>query len=332
MNNKQIPFLVIVFFLAIVWLGKTVVVYADDPVSALTPTPDPTTPTTPVSTDPTTPTPAPTTPVTPTPSAPSAPAPTAPATPTAPTPAPVTPAAPVVVPAPTSAPTPTPTPAPTPDTIAPVITLLGDATVSILQGSVYKDAGATALDDVDGDCTSKIIVTGSVDTSAVGTYILTYAVHDAVGNAATVVTRAVTVTTPVVVPTETVLIRNGNTLIYQGIVDLPAQGTVSILDDTGVSHTINADSTLGVLYSISKTSGLFSLSDIAYYSSFNSLYLKCLTLTDGVQSCDNWQYVVNGTTPLASMDSTVLSGGEKIGFYFGSSHQVVFTTQSVSTS
>ena len=85
MNNKQIPFLVIVFFLAIVWLGKTVVVYADDPVSALTPTPDPTTPTTPVSTDPTTPTP-------------SAPAPTAPVTPA--TPAPVTPAAPVVAPTP----------------------------------------------------------------------------------------------------------------------------------------------------------------------------------------------------------------------------------------
>ena len=80
-----------------------------------------------------------------------------------------------------------------PDTTAPVITLLGDASVSVVLGDTYTDAGATASDNIDGDLTASIVTVNLVDTSAVGTYTVTYNVSDAAGNAAIEVTRTVTV-------------------------------------------------------------------------------------------------------------------------------------------
>ncbi|MDA9582901.1 DUF5011 domain-containing protein [Porticoccaceae bacterium] len=76
------------------------------------------------------------------------------------------------------------------DTIAPVITLAGDATVEIELGSTYTDAGASATDTVDGSV--DVVITGSVDTAAAGTYTLTYTATDSAGNEASQ-TRNVTV-------------------------------------------------------------------------------------------------------------------------------------------
>ncbi|MFK7750301.1 MAG: S8 family serine peptidase [Kordia sp.] len=81
----------------------------------------------------------------------------------------------------------------TTDTVAPVITLNGSATVNLTVGDSYTDAGATATDNVDGNLTSSIVVTGSVNTSVEGTYTLNYNVSDAAGNAATQVSRTVNV-------------------------------------------------------------------------------------------------------------------------------------------
>jgi peptidoglycan/xylan/chitin deacetylase (PgdA/CDA1 family) len=79
------------------------------------------------------------------------------------------------------------------DTVKPVITLLGSKSVSIQGGSTYTDAGATALDNYDGNITSKIVVTNTVNTKVIGTYTVTYNVSDSSGNAATPVVRKVTV-------------------------------------------------------------------------------------------------------------------------------------------
>ena len=87
------------------------------------------------------------------------------------------------------------------DTTVPVITLTGDATVTIEVGSTYTDAGATANDNYDGDITSSIVTVNNVDTSVLGTYTITYNVSDANGNAAVEVTRTVNVvdtTVPVI--------------------------------------------------------------------------------------------------------------------------------------
>jgi trimeric autotransporter adhesin len=77
------------------------------------------------------------------------------------------------------------------DTIAPVITLNGSATVSVNWGSTYTDAGASATDNV--DTVVSVITSGSVNTSEPGIYTLTYNASDVANNAATPVTRTVTV-------------------------------------------------------------------------------------------------------------------------------------------
>jgi VCBS repeat-containing protein len=79
------------------------------------------------------------------------------------------------------------------DSTAPMLTLRGEQTVNIVIDAPFADAGATALDDVDGDVSSRIVVSGSVDTTVLGTYTLTYSVTDLSGNAATPVTRTVNV-------------------------------------------------------------------------------------------------------------------------------------------
>ena len=68
------------------------------------------------------------------------------------------------------------------DTVAPVITLNGSDTLSIVQFTSFTDPGATASDNVDGNITSSIVVSGSVNADTLGTYELTYSVNDAAGN------------------------------------------------------------------------------------------------------------------------------------------------------
>jgi hypothetical protein len=80
------------------------------------------------------------------------------------------------------------------NTIVPEITLTGDATISLELGTAYTDAGATALDDTDGDITANIATVNPVDVNTVGTYTVTYNVSNTAGNAATQVTRTVHVT------------------------------------------------------------------------------------------------------------------------------------------
>ena len=87
--------------------------------------------------------------------------------------------------------------APIPDTTAPVITLLGNSVEVVIRNSTYTDAGATALDNVDGVLT--VITTGAVDTAKIGNYIITYAATDLAGNTSTA-TRTIIVATYKYIP------------------------------------------------------------------------------------------------------------------------------------
>ena len=78
------------------------------------------------------------------------------------------------------------------DTVAPVISLNGSSNVSLAYQEAYVEQGATANDYYDGDVTSSLVITGSVDSSTPGTYSITYDAWDAAGNIAST-TRVVTV-------------------------------------------------------------------------------------------------------------------------------------------
>ncbi|HHD79469.1 MAG TPA: DUF5011 domain-containing protein, partial [Epsilonproteobacteria bacterium] len=69
------------------------------------------------------------------------------------------------------------------DHVKPVITLKGDAQVTLTVGETYTDDGATATDDVDGKVA--VQTTGSVDTTKAGTYTITYTATDKAGNKST---------------------------------------------------------------------------------------------------------------------------------------------------
>ena len=70
------------------------------------------------------------------------------------------------------------------DNIAPEIKLIGNDTISIYQGDTYKEQGATATDNVDGNITNRIIISGHIDTSKTGTYTLEYSIEDSYKNKA----------------------------------------------------------------------------------------------------------------------------------------------------
>ena len=50
----------------------------------------------------------------------------------------------------------------------------------------FTDPGATASDNIDGDLTSSITSSGTVNTATEGTYTIDYSVSDAAGNIASV--------------------------------------------------------------------------------------------------------------------------------------------------
>ena len=79
------------------------------------------------------------------------------------------------------------------DTQAPTLTLVGAATQSVECGSSYVDPGAEATDLCAGDLDGAVVVSGSVNAGAVGTYSVTYNVQDPSGNAAPEVSRTVNV-------------------------------------------------------------------------------------------------------------------------------------------
>lgn len=72
------------------------------------------------------------------------------------------------------------------DSISPEIKLKGNEKVSINVGNEYKEEGATANDNYDGDLNDKIKINGEVNTKKVGTYEITYSVKDSSNNEASV--------------------------------------------------------------------------------------------------------------------------------------------------
>ncbi len=80
------------------------------------------------------------------------------------------------------------------DTTPPQLTLKGDKNITLPLHQSFQDPGATAVDDFDGDISSKIEHNSTLNTNKVGLYSVEYSVTDSAGNRA-VAKRYIRVTT-----------------------------------------------------------------------------------------------------------------------------------------
>ncbi len=79
------------------------------------------------------------------------------------------------------------------DITPPVISLFGNSSMNLVVGDSYVEPGYSATDDIDGDISGQVVITGSVNTNIAGNYTLRYNVSDAAGNTASEIIRTVIV-------------------------------------------------------------------------------------------------------------------------------------------
>lgn len=123
------------------------------------------------------------------------------------------------------------------DTTAPVLTLTGGATAIVEAGATWIDPGATATDARAGDLTSAIQVSGSVNTAAVGSYILTYTVTDGFNTATATRTVSVVDTTAPAI---------GPIALTPSVIDVPNHKMVDVTLAYSVTDVIGAACSVNV--------------------------------------------------------------------------------------
>ena len=134
------------------------------------------------------------------------------------------------------------------DTTPPVVTLNGNASITIEKGSTYNEQDATS------DGGESVTISGTVDVNTVGTYIITYSATDTAGNTGTA-TRTVTVedtTAPVVTlnGNASITIEKGSTYNEQ---DATSDGGESVTISGTVD--VNTVGTYIITYSATDTAG-----------------------------------------------------------------------------
>ena len=127
------------------------------------------------------------------------------------------------------------------DTEPPVITLYGQNPMTVYRGKTYSEPGAYGTDNADGSFSNSAITkSGSVNTSVVGTYTITYSKTDYVGNVGTA-----TRTVHVIEDTEAPVI----TLNGYAVLTIPPGTTYN---EQGATAQDNADGYIGT-YQITRS-------------------------------------------------------------------------------
>lgn len=138
-------------------------------------------------------------------------------------------------------------------------------------------------------------------------------------------------TTPVIASsTATITIRSGSTTAFTGIVEIAASTTppVDIAPSNSTSTvSVPADSLLATLVALDATTTDFDITDLAYFSSFNSFIINCISIpVASTTDCFNWTYAVNGSFPQVGVDHQILNDGDIVFLFFGPPRQTVLST------
>ncbi|MGB2580665.1 MAG: immunoglobulin-like domain-containing protein, partial [Minisyncoccia bacterium] len=138
-------------------------------------------------------------------------------------------------------------PVPQVDVTSPIISIIGDNPATSSINSEYVDAGATAVDDIDG--VVSVTSTSTVDTANIGSYFVTYTAADVSGNIATT-TRAVNIV-DTSAPEITINGTNPTTIeINSTYSDLGATASDAIDGARSVATTSNVDTSRIGTYSV----------------------------------------------------------------------------------
>lgn len=142
--------------------------------------------------------------------------------------------------------------------------ILGVENSVVEQGSIFNIlAGITATDEVDGNITNKIIVTGNVDTNELGEYTLTYTVTNSFGNS----DQKERIVEVVKRKTEE------EVFTYYEPTKLNRENTIYVLNSPGVEELSNDDS-----FTAQVIQGLFARDEVRFY--FNGRSITNLVNTD----------------------------------------------------
>ena len=181
------------------------------------------------------------------------------------------------------------------DTTKPVITLIGPAQITINKDAFYTSTGATAIDNKDG--VLEVVTTGDVDTSKVGTYILTYTATDSAGNKATT--------------TRTIIVKAlGEADTTKPVITLIGASQVTV--DKGATYTVKGGATAidnkdGVVEVL--TTGTVDTNKVG-------VYRITYTATDKAGNKAEKVRLVTVVEPASEVDTTkpviTLNGGESI--------------------
>jgi len=129
------------------------------------------------------------------------------------------------------------------DTVKPILTLIGDASQTLVVGDTYIELGATAIDNIDGDISADIVVDATdIDTTKAGTYTVRYNVSDVAGNIASTLTRTVIIESaplPTVEITGVKYYNNRWNIAYKDLPSSPNLGMEKVFIDGAFDRQVN---------------------------------------------------------------------------------------------
>lgn len=206
----------------------------------------------------------------------------------------------------------------------PVITLRGSNPLPLPVGTVYVEPGFTATDNEDGNITSNVVVTGSVNHMILGSYILRYNVTDSEGNPAEEKTRTVNVVdtiAPVIAlfGDNPVTLEVGNAYVEPGYTatdNYDGDITANVIVSGSVDHEISGSYTL--TYDVSDSSGIPAEEKTRTVIVVETpVILEAIIVTDGTLSLTwndlgpDFVYTVESRTGLLDGDWTPLAPGDQ---------------------
>lgn len=184
------------------------------------------------------------------------------------------------------------------DLIGPTLSLSGEKKMFIKVGSTYSEPGYSAIDNIDGDMTAQVSVSGSVDTSKMGSNTLTYTVTDSNGNTVTDSRYVYVYEKQAVSATQ----NPGDKVVYLTFDDGPSKHTatlLNILDKYGVKATFfvtnQFPSQQGMIGEAHRRGHTIALH--TYNHKFNEVYASEAAYYEDLQKIHDIAYAQTGVTP-----------------------------------